>query len=98
MCPSLISQEDLMSSVRFIIGKKLSLKFTEFLQCIGKLAEEIHSDDSKFPNLQSKIEELFHDMDRSGAIFKLSNSRREREKARRTSTLGHMQMVGGKER
>ena len=49
------------------------------------------------PTLLSKVQALFHDIDRSGSIFKLSREVKQKEQERRTSTMGKLQLAGGKE-
>jgi len=95
--PALLPVKDLMESVRFVIGKKLQIQFSEFIQCLAKLAEDIHGHKDNLTLLQ-KVEALFHDIDRSGSIFAFSDAVRKREKDRRTSTMGKMQMAGGREK
>ncbi|GMH82062.1 hypothetical protein TrVE_jg12962 [Triparma verrucosa] len=94
--PALCSQTELMDAIHFIIGKKLSISFTDYIQCLAKLAEVIHSG-SDTPNLLSKVQALFHDIDRSGSIFKLSREVKKMEQERRTSTMGKLQLAGGRE-
>ena len=35
--PALLSQTDLMEAVHFIVGKKLHISFTDFIQCLAKV-------------------------------------------------------------
>ena len=91
--PALVSQEALMGVLRDIAGRKLTINFTEFLRLLGKLAETIYVDEEVYGSLLSKVEALFHEIDRAGSIFKLSKKRQDSEKARRTSTIGKLQSV-----
>ncbi|GMH49809.1 hypothetical protein TL16_g00621 [Triparma laevis f. inornata] len=94
--PALLSQTELMEAVHFIVGKKLHISFTDFIQCLAKLAEQVHSGEDT-PTFLSKVQALFHDIDRSGSIFKLSREVKQKEQERRTSTMGKLQLAGGKE-
>ena len=60
-------------------------------------SSQIHGHKESLTLLQ-KVEALFHDIDRSGSIFAFSDAVRKREKDRRTSTMGKMQMAGGREK